>query len=98
MIRILSWVSVVLIPLGLVPLAWMTLLAAGYCEFDCGTLGTWAINGLIAACVLLLLAWIVLLVAMIRRRVGLWVAVVAGLADLLLLVLLGISAWTFWSA
>ena len=98
MIRALSWVSVILIPLGLVPLAWMTLLAVGYCEFDCGTLGTLAINGLIAACVVLLLTWLVLLVAMIRRRLGRWIAVMAGFADVLLLVLVGISAWTFFGA
>lgn len=95
MTRVLTWISIIWIPLGLVPLAWMTLLAAGYCEFDCGTLGTWAINGLIASCVLLLLAWLIVLVAMIRRRVGRRTAIMAGLADLLLLVLVGISLWTF---
>lgn len=96
--HIFAWISAILLPLGLVPLGWMTLLAVGYCEFDCGTLGTLAINGLIAACVVLLLAWIWLVVAMIRRRMTRVVVIVTGIADLLLLVLFGISAWTFGAA
>ncbi len=91
----LAWVSAILLPIGLVPLAWMTALAVGYCEFDCGTLGTLAINGLIAACVVLLLVWLWLAAAMVRRRVTRPVLVVAIVADLLLLVLGGIAAWTF---
>lgn len=91
----LAWISAILIPIGLVPLAWMTALAIGYCEFDCGTLGTLAIDGLIAACVVLLLAWLWLAVAMIRRRVTRLVLAAAVLADLILLILGGIAAWTF---
>jgi hypothetical protein len=94
----LAWVSAILLPIGLVPLAWMTALATGYCEFDCGTLGTLAINGLIAACVVLLLVWLWLAVAMVRRRVTRIVLVAAIVADLLLLVLGGIAAWTFGAA
>lgn len=90
-----AWVSAILLPVGLVPLAWMTALATGYCEFDCGTLGTLAINGLIVACVLLLLAWLWLAVAMVRRRVTRAVLAMAIVADLILLVLGGIAAWTF---
>ena len=92
---VLAWMSAILLPIGLVPLAWMTALAVGYCEFDCGTLGTLAINGLIAACIVLVFAWLWLAVAMVRRRVTRLVLVVALLADLILLVLGGIAAWTF---
>ncbi|MBW8824710.1 MAG: hypothetical protein JF567_10950 [Xanthomonadales bacterium] len=92
---VLAWISAVLLPIGLVPLAWMTALATGYCEFDCGTLGTLAIDGLIAACVLLLLAWLWLAIAMVRRRVTRAVLVIAIVADLILIVLGGIAAWTF---
>ena len=91
----LAWVSAILLPIGLVPLSWMTALATGYCEFDCGTLGTLAINGLIAACVMLLLTWLRLAVAMVRRRVTRLVLAVAIVADLILLVLGGIAARTF---
>jgi len=91
----LAWISAILLPIGLVPLAWMTALATGYCEFDCGTLGTLAIDGLIVACVVLLLAWLWLAVAMIRRRVTRLVLAAAVLADLILLILGGIAAWTF---
>jgi hypothetical protein len=91
----LAWISAILLPIGLVPLAWMTALATGYCEFDCGTLGTLAIDGLIAACIVLLLAWLWLAVAMIRRRVTRLVLAAAVLADLILLILGGIAAWTF---
>jgi len=90
-----AWISAILLPVGLVPLAWMTALAVGYCEFDCGTLGTLAINGLIAACVLLLLAWLWLAVAMVRRRVTRAVLAMAIVADVILIVLGGIAAWTF---
>ena len=90
-----AWVSAILLPVGLVPLAWMTTLAVGYCEFDCGTLGTLAIDGLIAACLLLLLAWLWLAVALVRRRVTRMVLAFAALADLILIVLGGIAAWTF---
>ncbi len=93
--RWIAWVSVILLPLGLVPLAWMTALATGYCGFDCGPIGTWSINGLIAACVLILLAWLILLVAMIRRCVSRVVLGIALGADILLLVLGGIAGWTF---
>jgi hypothetical protein len=92
---VLAWVSAVLLPIGLVPLAWMTALATGYCEFDCGTLGTLAINGLIAACVLLLLAWLWLAIAMVRRRVTRAILAMAIVADLILIVLGLIAAWTF---
>jgi len=92
---LLAWMSAILLPIGLVPLAWMTALAVGYCEFDCGTLGTLAIDGLIAACLLLLLAWLWLAVAMVRRRVTRKVLAIAIVADLILLVLGGIAAWTF---
>jgi hypothetical protein len=92
---VLAWISAVLLPIGLVPLAWMTALATGYCEFDCGTLGTLAIDGLIAACILLLLAWLWLAIAMVRRRVTRAVLVIAIVADLILIVLGGIAAWTF---
>ena len=91
----LAWASAILLPIGLVPLAWMTALAVGYCEFDCGTLGTLAINGLIAACVVLLLVWLWLAVAMVRRRVTRLVLAVSIVADLILLVLGAIAAWTF---
>ena len=91
----LAWISAILLPIGLVPLAWMTALAVGYCEFDCGTLGTLAINGLIAACVVLLVVWLWLAVAIIRRRVTRPVLITAIAADLILLVLGGIAAWTF---
>ncbi|HEX7849425.1 MAG TPA: hypothetical protein VF485_06810 [Sphingomonas sp.] len=94
----IAWVSAILLPIGLVPLAWMTALATGYCEFDCGTLGTLAINGLIAACVVLLLVWLWLAVAMVRRRVTRPLLAVAIVADLLLIVLGGIAAWTFGAA
>lgn len=90
-----AWISAILLPVGLVPLAWMTALATGYCGFDCGTLGTLAINGLIAACVLLLLAWLWLTVAMVRRRVTRAALAMAIVADLILLVLGGSAAWTF---
>lgn len=90
-----AWFSAILLPIGWVPLAWMTALAAGYCQFDCGTLGGLAIDGLIAACVLLALAWIWLAVAMVRRRVTRPVLAVAIVADLILLTLGGIAAWTF---
>jgi hypothetical protein len=91
----LAWVSAILLPVGLVPLAWMTALAVGYCQFDCGTLGGLAIDGLIAACVMLSLAWLWLAVAMIRRRVTRLVLAAAIGADLILMVLGGIAAWTF---
>lgn len=91
----LAWISAILLPIGLVPLAWMTALAVGYCEFDCGTLGTLAINGLIAACVVLFVVWLWLAVAIIRRRVTRPVLITAIAADLILLVLGGIAAWTF---
>jgi hypothetical protein len=90
-----AWISAVFLPVGLVPLAWMTALAVGYCQFDCGTLGGLAIDGLIGACVLLLLAWLWLAVAMIRRRVSRLALTVAAVADLILLVLGAIAAWTF---
>ena len=90
-----AWFSAFLLPIGLVPLTWMTALAAGYCQFDCGTLGGLAIDGLIAACVLLALAWIWLGVAMVRRRLTRWVLVAAIAADLILIALGGIAAWTF---
>jgi hypothetical protein len=90
-----AWFSAILLPVGLVPLAWMTALAVGYCQFDCGTLGGLAIDGLIAACVLLALAWLWLAVAMVRRRIGWPVLIAAIVADLLLVVLGGIAAWTF---
>lgn len=92
---VFAWFSAILLPIGLVPLAWMTLLAAGYCQFDCGTLGGLAIDGLIAACILLALAWIWLGIAMVRRRVTRSVLLVALVADLILIVLGGIAAWTF---
>jgi len=92
---VLAWISAILLPIGLAPLAWMTALAVGYCEFDCGTLGTLAIDGLIAACVLLLLAWLWLAVAMVRRRMTRAVLAMAVIADLILVVLGGIAAWTF---
>jgi hypothetical protein len=92
---VLAWISAILLPVGLVPLAWMTALAVDYCQFDCGTLGGLAIDGLIAACVLLALVWIWLAVAMIRRRVTRAVLAVAIIADLILLVLGAIAAWTF---
>jgi hypothetical protein len=90
-----AWISAILLPVGLVPLAWMTALATGYCALDCGMLGRLAINGLIAACVLLLLAWLWLAVAMVRRQVTRAVLAMAIVADLILLVLGGIAAWTF---
>lgn len=93
--RIFAWCSAILLPVGWVPLAWMTALAVGYCQFDCGTLGGLAIDGLIAACALIAIVWLWLAVAMVRRRVG-WIVVVATIvADLLLLVLGAIAAWTF---
>lgn len=95
---LLAWLSVILLPIGLVPLAWMTALATGYCAFDCGTLGIFAIDGLIAACVLLLLAWLWLAVAMIRRRVTRPTLAMAIVADLILIVLGGIAGWTFGAA
>ena len=90
-----AWFTAILLPVGLVPLAWMTALAVDYCQFDCGTLGGLAIDGLIAACILLALIWIWLAIALVRRRVTRWVVVAAAVADLLLLVLGGIAAWTF---
>lgn len=93
--RMFAWISAILLPVGLVPLAWMTALAVGYCEFDCGTLGTLAIDGLIAACVVLSLAWLWLAVSMVRRRVTRAVLAMAIVADILLIVLGGIAAWTF---
>ena len=91
----LAWISAILLPIGLVPLALLTVQAVNYCEFDCGTLGTLAINGLIAACVILALVWLWLALAMIRRRVNRLVLAAAVLADLILIVLGGIAASTF---
>jgi len=92
---VFAWFSAILLPVGLVPLAWMTALATLYCQFDCGTLGGLAIDGLIVACVLLTLAWIWLAVTLVRRRVTRPVLAAAIVADLILLVLGAIAAWTF---
>ncbi|MGN6818005.1 MAG: hypothetical protein ACTHJR_04980 [Sphingomonas sp.] len=91
----LAWFSAILLPVGLVPLTWMTALAVNYCQFDCGRLGGLAIDGLIGACGLLTLAWLWLAVAMVRRRMTRLVLAAAVLADLILLTLGGIAAWTF---
>lgn len=95
MTRAVAWISAIFLPLGLIPLGWMTMLAVGFCDFDCGAKGTLAINALIAACVLIAIVWLVLLVAMIRRRVVRWIAILAGIADILLLGLLAFTAWSF---
>lgn len=94
----IAWISAILLLVGLAPLAWMTALATGYCQFDCGTLGGLAIGSLIAACVLLLVVWIWLVAAMARRRVTRPVLAFAIVADLVLLVLGGIAGWTFTAA
>lgn len=91
----LTWISAIFLPLALLPLAWMALLAAGFCGRRCGTGETVAIDALIVACVALAVAWLMLLVAMIRGRITRGIRIMTIAADALTAVLLVASIWTF---
>ena len=96
--RAIAWGSAIWLPLGLLPLAWMSALAAGFCNSDCGTFETLATYGLIAACVVLLLVWIGLVIGMIRGPLSRGMAIAALAADAALLALFVFAAVTFGAA
>jgi hypothetical protein len=91
----IAWTSAIFLPLGMAPLAWVTMLGATFCGLDCGTSVTALLGGLIVSFVVLGTVWLWLIVAMIRRRVSnrqLWVALIA---DLTLLVILAVAGFEF---